>query len=193
VAPLPAPPPVDPGIDVWAVASSVGTTVAAGFAIVAAVIAVWQARLARGARDAAVEQATIANEALTLQLAQQDQTDAPQFNLTVEAQTSHRPAGLLLRMVKGAEVDVKIEWQIRFSWRVPPTTAEPGRMIEVEHTGIYLATLVENASVLVYDEERNDADLVRALGKVSVNSTETRGQRRKWNHDRMADWIIDAP
>lgn len=66
-------------------------------------------------------------------------------------------------------------------------------MIEVEHTGIYLSTLVENASVLVYDEERNDAELVRALGKVSVHSTESRGKRREWDHDRMADWIIDAP
>lgn len=194
MAPLPKPPPVDPSVvDTWAVASTIGTGAAAVIAIVAAGIAIWQAVIASRARDATQKQATIASEALELQRAQQDQADAPQFNLTIEAQTSHRPAGLRLRMVKGTEVNVKIEWQVRFSWRVPPTTAEPSRIIEVEHSGIYLSTLVENASVLVYDEERTDADLVRALGKVSANSTETRGQRREWHHDRMADWIIDAP
>lgn len=193
MAPPPAPLPIDPGFDLWAVVSSVGTGLAAIVAIAAAVLAFRQAAIARNARDVAQEQATIASKALELQLAQQDQADPPQFNLTVESQTSHRPAGLRLRMIKGAEVDVKIKWQIRFSWRVPPTTAEPGRLIEVEHSGIYLSTLVENASVLVYDEERDDADLVRALGKVAVASNEVRGKCREWHHDRMADWIIDAP
>lgn len=172
--------------------SSVGTAAAAVVAIAAAGIAIWQAWLARGARDATIVQAEVARDALELQLAQQRRADAPQY-LTVEAQTPHRPAGLRLRMVKGTEVDAEIEWQIAFSWRVPPTPTEPARMVEDERSGIYRCTLVENASVLVYDEERADAELVRAPGKVTVESTETRGERREWQHQRMADWIIDAP
>lgn len=171
--------------DGWA---AIGTGAAAVVAVVAAGLAAWQAHIARGARDATADQARVARETLELQREQQYKADAPKYDLTIDVQTEHRPAALRIRMLEGREVNVRVDWQIAFTWQDPPET---GGLIEVEQSGIYVATLVQNATLALYSEER-PGRLIRALGKATIVSTEVDDDRREWKRTQMASWILGS-
>ncbi len=176
---------VELDVDTW---SAIGTGAAAVIAVIAAVLAAWQAHIARGARDATADQARIAGEALALQREQQHKADEPKYDLTIDVQTAHRPAALRIRMLEGPEVNVRVEWEIAFTWQMPGIA---NGTLEVAHSGIYAATLVQNATLALYDDER-PARLIRALGRARIVSTEVDDERREWKRTQMANWILDT-
>lgn len=191
---VPSQPPAGLPTDVWDVLSFVGTGAAAVIALAAAGVAVWQAHIARGARDATEERAKIAREALEDQRAERHEQASPAFDVTIEPQTQARPAGVRVRMHSGpGEVKVEIKWRVRITWNDPAASAQPTGLVEVDRSGIYMASLVENASVLVYDEVRPAATVARALAKVSISATETGGAGRRWQCEKMADYVPETP
>lgn len=191
----------DPGaVDIWSITSSAGTAVAAGVAIVAAGVAVWQAYLARGARDASIKQAAIAGEALALQRTEQRATDveryeraAPTFEVSIDSQTQIRPAGARIRMVGGPRrIEVTMNWQIRFTWLDPGEAPSHERIAEIEASGVYSASLCKGATIVVHTDERHDATLVRALAEFKVKSVEVGGETRTWDEELMTGWALDS-
>lgn len=107
--------------DAWVVVSSIGTGAAAVVALVAAGAAFWQARIARGARDAAVDQATAARESVAVARAELDRAEQPQFAVMMESPPGGELPWTRVTMLSGPpEIKVTINWTRTVTWVDPP-------------------------------------------------------------------------
>lgn len=184
-------------MDAW---SAIGTGGGAGVALIAAGFAFWQARIARGARDATIEQARVAREGLELQRAERRAADAdryeraaPIFEAGIDPQTQIRPAGARIRMLGGPlRIQVTITWQTRYTWLDPGEAHTSERIAEIEASGVYNASLCNGATLVVHTDERHDATLIRALAEFKIKSEEVGGERRIWEEELMTGLVVDS-
>lgn len=165
----------------WGViATGAGTVVS----LAAAGFAYWQACIARGARDATIDQAKTAREALELQRAERHQADAPTFALAIEPPNNDQGGWVKVTMISGPHaVDVEISYvngwvrltnidDIEGPWEATGDT-NPQQLIK--------------GTTMKFRHEA-PADATAIWSKVIICSTEISGERRTWPYVERIRW-----
>lgn len=88
-----------------------GSVTAAVIAVVAAGVAIWPARIASSARDAAKDQARSAQEAVDVARAHLRIAEKPRFAVTVTTPPDGAVPWTAITMLEGPEVDANISWE----------------------------------------------------------------------------------
>ena len=160
--------------------SAIGTGCAAAVAVIAAAFTLWQARIAREARDAAMDQASSARESVTVARAELDRAERPEFTIEVD---DHGPAiapDVQVRMVAGPpEITVALDWTRRHVW------AEEGACVTSWTPGPHTSTWSRTRPSR-WGSGHGQAVMV--LTTITVTSTEVGGRERSWTHHEMPDW-----
>jgi len=172
-------------LEVWGV---IGTGGGAVVALLAAGFAFWQACIARGARDATIEQATIARDALELQRTEQHQRDAPDFTLTVAPAVADYSSHIELRMISGPP-EIMAEIRYKNGW------AERNAAGKVERRGSTGQVTTRKRMVRNFSTNYSHAATPNAAAiwsEVTIVSTEIGGDERTWRHVQRIDWIDPA-
>jgi hypothetical protein len=163
---------------VW---SAIGTGVAAVVAIIAAGFALWQARIARDARDATVDQASSAREAVAVARAELDRAEQPQFAIEVNDHGSGVAPYIRVRMISGPpEIIVALEWTRQHVW------PEGGGLQDLVEIGTAHQHMVKNQAIALDISAHGQAVMVST--SVTIESTEVGGRERTWTHHEVSDW-----
>lgn len=168
--------------DSWA---AIATGAAAAVSLIAAGFAFWQARIARGARDVAIDQAGTARQALELQRAQQHQADAPTFALAIQPPAGKHACWVKVTMISGPPgISVAITYVNGWARRIAPGKIERQ---EIQGNNTHRRQLIKNGSAVFSHEA--PADAVAIWSMVIINSTEVAGSDRTWEHVERVDWM----
>jgi hypothetical protein len=166
-----------------------GSVTAAVIAVVAAGIAIWQARIASSARDAAKDQARSAQEAVAIARAQLRLAEGPRFAVTVTAPPDGVVPWTAITMLEGHEVDATISWERTISC----VTFNPDPAVDRRtDTGSFAARLVTNGSTMLpWWAGGIPEDIMRISAKITIEATEVAGERRAWHHAEAMSWEPD--
>ena len=172
---------VDLSPEAW---SAIGTGIAAIVAVLAAVVAAWQAVLAKGARDATREQATIAREALELVRAQQHQADAPTSALAIEPPGADQQCWVKVTMT-GGPPGVRVGISYVNGW-ISRVGDDEFRKTKIPGGTTHRRNMIKNATAAFRHEA--SADAVAIWSMVIINSTDFDSDERRWEHVERVDW-----
>lgn len=183
-----APPIPSAAVDPWAVTSAIATGAAAVVAIIAAALAFWQARIAIGARNATVEQATIAREALELQRAQQHQADAPTFALSIEPPQRDQPCWVKVTMT-GGPPGISVGISYVNGW-IRQTSLTEAQRRETQGDTTVRRNMIKNSSAVFEHDAPVDAFAI--WSSVIIKSAEVGREDFTWEHVERVDWKAPA-
>lgn len=165
--------------DAWAaIATGAGAVVSLG----AAGIAIWQASVARAAKDATVDQAATARAALELQRADRDLRDAPDFSLEIVPATENYTAHVEVKMLAGphgitASVTYVNGWARRAPDRIERRETQGGT--------VQPRQMVKGTTVHYTHNAPLDAAAIWTMAIITSHDVDC---DRKWEWVRRRDW-----
>lgn len=171
----------------FGIAGDIGSAAAAVIATIAALVAFRQAKIAELARAATEDQARSAREAVREAEASRHHAQRPRFTVEATAPPNATIPWTTITMIDGPEVDATITWdrtlsRIEFDNEIPTEARS-------KDTGSYKASFAINGqSMLPWWKDSKPTDLIFLNARITIDATETAGDRRCWRHTADVHW-----